>query len=96
MNKTISLTKKSFLISLIYVGLGTICVLPILNNTFLDGDWLIFVLFLTLPVNFISVGIMYAEPDAIGLILVVQVAYFLLFWFIIYRILKQRNKKEML
>lgn len=96
MNK---LTKRnyriSFFISLAYVGLGTICVLPLLQNTFLDGDWRIFALLFTLPVNFISVAIMYAGlPNAITLIIIVQLAYFLVFWCILYLILKRRSNKQ--
>jgi hypothetical protein len=87
--------KISFLIALAYVGVGTICVLPIFNNTALDGDWRVFVIFCTLPVNFVSVAILYAGlPNAIALISVVQVGYFLLFWLVVHRIIRRRAKRR--
>jgi Trk-type K+ transport system membrane component len=84
----------SFFISLVYVGLGTICVLCLRPNPPLDGNWMIFALLITLPVNFISVGIMYADSTAIELVLIIQLIYFLLFWLILYSILKRRSKKR--
>jgi hypothetical protein len=86
--------KISFFISLAYVGLGTISVLSIYPSSPLYGSWVTFALIITLPVNFISVGIMYTDPTAIALILIVQLGYFLLFWFIVYRFLKSRAKKK--
>jgi hypothetical protein len=87
--------KISFFISLAYVGLGTICVLPIFRDTILDGDWRVYATLLTLPVNFISVAIMYAGlPTAITLIIIVQLTYFLLFWFIVYQIIRRKAKKK--
>jgi hypothetical protein len=37
-----ALIEKSFFIALVYVGLGTSCVLPVFNDTILDGDWRVF------------------------------------------------------
>jgi hypothetical protein len=86
--------RKSFFISLAYVGLGTVSVLPLLQNTFLDGDWRVFATLLTLPVNFFSVAIMISDSKAIGLVLVVQLIYFLLFWLILYGIMRRRSRKK--
>jgi len=86
--------KKSFFISLIYVSIGTIAVLSMYPGSFLSGDWMVFVLLATLPVNFISVGVMYADSTAVGTVLIIQIAFFFLCWFIINYILKIREEKS--
>ncbi len=86
--------KMSFFISLAYVGLGTISVLSIYPSSPLYGAWVVFALLITLPVNFISVGIMYTNPTASGIVVIIQVIYFLLFWLILYSILKRRAQKR--
>ena len=57
--------KKSFFITLLYVGLGTISVLCLgsnqPSNEFIN-DILTIVLFVTIPVTCISFGIMYSSP----------------------------------
>jgi hypothetical protein len=85
--------KKSFFISLAYVGLGTISVLSSYPSSPLYGNWVIFTIFITLPVNFISVGVMIADSTAFGFVLIIQLFYFLIFWLIVYYILKGRSKK---
>jgi hypothetical protein len=89
------LIKKSFFISLLYVGLGTIS-LVINPHTASEtiSDLGTILVFITLPVNFISVGIMYADSNAIGTVLLVQSVVFVLFWFIVYLILKMRLRKQ--
>ena len=91
---TLQHIKRSLIISLVYVGLGTISVLSMYPDSPLFGSWVIFALFITLPVNFISIGVMYADPKAIVLVLIIQLAYFLLFWFIVYSIIKRRYKRR--
>jgi hypothetical protein len=88
--------KKSLLIALVYVGLGTISVLSIYPSSPLYGSWVIFVLFLTLPVNFISVAVMYSDSSAFESILIIQLFYFFVFWFILYYIMKRKalNNKD--
>ena len=84
----------SFLVSLVYVGLGTISVLCLAPNPPLDGDFMIIILALTLPVNFISVGVMYADSSATRIVLIIQMVYFLIFWLIVYFILKRRRRLQ--
>jgi len=86
--------KKSFFISLLYVGLGTISVLCLgpnhSSNEFIDGV-LTIILFATIPVTCISFGIMYTSPNY-GAVLIVQSVVFLLFWLIVFAILDRKNK----
>jgi len=86
--------KNAFFISLAYVGLGTISVLSMYPGSPLFGNWVIFAVLVTLPVNFISVGIMYTDSTAFGIVIVVQLVYFLLFWFLLYRVMKRRHESH--
>jgi hypothetical protein len=91
---TISALKKSFFITLIYVGIGTICVLfsglksP--QNEFIDGV-MTFIMLITIPVTCISFGIMYSSPNY-SAVLIVQSVVFLLFWLIAFLILNRKRK----
>lgn len=75
----------SLLISLFYVGLGTISLLALYPSSPIFGEWSLYTTLLTFPVSFIGFGIAYAEPNNIPLLLFVQLVVFLLFWLIIYR-----------
>ncbi|MDB5143871.1 MAG: hypothetical protein JWQ66_2584 [Mucilaginibacter sp.] len=86
--------KKSFLITLLYVGLGTISVLclgPNSPSSEFINDLLTLILFVTIPVTFISIGIMYSSPNY-DAVLIVQSIIFLLFWLIVFSILNRKNK----
>lgn len=89
-----ALIQKSFWISLAYVGLGTITVLSIYPSSPIYGDWVVISLLITLPVTFISVGIMYSDATAHESVLVVQLIVFLVFWLILYTIMKKRAGKK--
>ena len=96
MNRQVSHNiKKSFLVTLVYVGVGTLCVLP--NPYFRDSEFLsdlmTFLMLATLPVNFVSLGIMYADQNAVTSILIVQLVFFFVFWLISFLILKRRTIK---
>ena len=86
--------KKSFIITLLYVGSGTISVLYMGSNNplneFID-DTLTILLFLTIPVTCISIAIMYSAPNY-GAVLIVQSIIFLLFWLAAFSILNRKNK----
>jgi hypothetical protein len=94
---TIIALKKSFFITLIYVGLGTVSVLCLgisgQENEFIN-DLLTMILFVTIPVTCISFAIMYSSPDY-GTVLLVQSVIFLLFWFILFLILKKKIKQKL-
>jgi hypothetical protein len=85
--------KKSFFITLLYVGLGTISVLcmgPNPPSSELVSGILTLILFVTIPVTCISFGIMYSSPNY-GAVLIVQSIIFLLFWLIVFSILNRKN-----
>ena len=91
-----SALKKSFFITLIYVGLGTLCLFSSLVNT-PDNEFIIglaaTIALITLPVTFIGWGILYSSPDY-GTALLVQSIIFLLFWLILFLILKRKLKRK--
>ena len=84
MNKDL---RNSFLIALIYVGSGTLALLY-MNMT---NIFILIILLLTIPVNFIGFGIAYTERDSTMLIMMVQLFMFLLSWAILYKIFKKRT-----
>lgn len=86
--------KKSFLISVIYVGLATVTVLSVYPSSPLYGDWVILSALLTLPVNFLSHAIMYGDPNDKKLVLIIQGLYFLAFWVFLYRYLVKKSRKK--
>jgi hypothetical protein len=88
MNKDL---RNSFLISFLYVGSGTLALL-FMNLT---DKFVLFVLTLTIPVNFIGFGIAYTEQNSTLPIIIVQLAVFLLFWRILYRRLKKRTARTL-
>ena len=81
----------SFLISLVYVGFGTISVLcsyPPYFNT-----WVLFLILLTFPVSIISLGVLFTGKYYI-IVLFIQLLMFFITWYIIYKlILNYKNKK---
>lgn len=83
--------KISFIISVIYVGIGTLSLLSMDPDFILSGDWAWVGLLITFPVSVIGFGIVYTEPDSSLLIISVQFLHMLLLWFIIYRIMKKRK-----
>jgi hypothetical protein len=78
--------KISFLISLLYVGLGTISILSMYPKDLLYGGWVIWCLLITLPVNFISFGLMFMDKDQIFWVFLIQLSVLFLTWFLVYRI----------
>jgi len=96
-NVTISALKKSFIVTLIYVGAGTVSVLCLdlhIQQYEIINDLLTFILLLTIPVTCISFAIMYSSPNY-GAVLLVQSVVFLLFWLILFLILKRKIKKKL-
>lgn len=87
--------KNSLIIGLLYVGIGTITAMSVYPDSPLYGDWVYIGLLLTLPVSIIGFAVMYAEPDGYLLVLIIQIITFLIFWFIVYRYLLKRYKKQL-
>ena len=84
---------RSFLYSFLYVLLGTIAVLSLYPSSPVHGDWAYWALFFTFPVTVISFAVMYAEPNATTLVLIVQAVMFLLTWLILYSTLPKHRAK---
>jgi hypothetical protein len=82
--------RKLFVISFLYVGLGTLSILSMFPDFPLYGDWSMVGFLLTIPVSFISFGIAFSEPDSQNIIVVTQLIILLILWSIIY--LKFRSK----
>lgn len=76
---------RSYLMSLLYVGFATLCVFSIYPSDSSSGGWVIWGLLITLPVNFFSLAIRYAEPQQFSLVILVQLIVFLITGWIIYR-----------
>ena len=74
--------RKSFWISFIYVGLSLIGLLGMLPNGMFGGQLTAFIspllFLLTLPVSFISFGILYSEPNSTMTIIINSNCHFLL------------------
>ena len=86
MNKDL---RNSFLISFLYVGSGTLALLFMnLTNIFV-----LIILLLTIPVNFIGFGIAYTEQNSTLPIIIVQLVMFLLLWRILYSRFKKRTAR---
>jgi hypothetical protein len=85
---------KSLIISLLYVGFGTVAVISDYPSSPLYGDWVLPVQILTLPVNVISGAITMTEyPIDYNLVLIVQFVVFLIFWYIIFKCMNSREIK---
>ena len=85
---------NSLVMSLAYVGLGTLSVLSLYPSFPLSGEWAWIGVIVTFPVSFIGFGIAYMEPDNYVTILLIQLLVFGLFWFISYRVLLKRYSKS--
>ncbi|HWW42980.1 hypothetical protein [Pedobacter sp.] len=85
----------SLLISFLYVGLGTVCILSLSPSSRLYGEWIFPALLITLPASFISLGIAFLDADAAGLIMIIQFITFLIFWLVAFQILKSFKKKKL-
>ncbi|NBA86177.1 hypothetical protein GVN16_10420 [Emticicia sp. CRIBPO] len=84
--------KNAFLISLGYVGLGTVSVLCVYPPYY--GDWVLIGLLVTFPVSILSFGIMHAEADAYNIVLFVQFIIFLFCWLLAFRYLRKKYNNE--
>lgn len=87
--------KNSLIIAFFYVGLGTITAMSVYPDSPLYGGWVDIASLLTLPVCIVSFAIMYADPNAYVLVLIVQIVTFFVFWYILYRYLLKRYKRQM-
>ena len=79
--------RNSLILSLVYVGLGTLAVLCSYPPYY--GDWVLFLLLFTFPVSIFGFGIMMAAKYYM-LAIVIQLIMFCLFWYLSYRFLYRR------
>ena len=82
---------NSFIISLIYVGIGTIAVLCSYPPYY--GDWVLFALLITFPVSIFSFGIMIAG-EYYTIVIIIQLIIFLVFWYFSYQFLLKKYIKQ--
>lgn len=68
----------AYLIAFLYVGLGTLSVLSMYPDNLFYREWVVWVLLITVPVNFISWGILYADPTQQLLVIFIQFLIFIL------------------
>lgn len=85
---------RSLVFSFLYVGLGTISILSLNPNSVFYGMFGTTVLFITFPVNFISLAVAFTGEKT-SVILVVQIIVFLLFWFALHSTLKVLARKRL-
>jgi len=78
--------KISFIITFFYVGLGTVCLLSMYPKDLLNGDWVIGGLLFTLPINFISFGIMFMDKNMVTWVYLIQFCVLLFTWVSIYKL----------
>jgi hypothetical protein len=95
---TFTAIKKSFFITLAYVGSGTATLLLMCSGMDNPGDiingLLTLILFLTLPVTGISFAVIYSDKNAVHAVLLIQSIIFLLFWLIVFAVLNRKNKRD--
>jgi hypothetical protein len=82
--------KKALIISIIYVGIGTLSVCSISGSDLFYGEWSLYTLILTFPVTIISFGYRYAEPDYLIPVLIIQFIMFLITFLILSAFIKKK------
>jgi hypothetical protein len=96
--KTYVAIEKAFLITLAYVGLGTVTLLIMCSGMDNLGEiingLLIVILLVTIPVICISFALMYSDKHPVHSVLLIQSIIFLLFWLITFSVLNRKNKKN--
>src|SRR5882672_4176552 len=91
--------KYSFYFSILYVGIGTLAELSSTTSIFNENEFieiiLLIIMLITMPVCFISFGILYGEGSGAWLaVLIVQVAVFFVVWYLSYRYLLRRYSRR--
>jgi len=73
--------KIELIISIIYVGIGTLAICNVAGGDWLYGEWTIYALLITFPVTIISFGYRYAETEYLIPVLLIQFVMFILTFF---------------
>lgn len=82
--------KYSYLIAFLYVGLGTLSILSMYPDNLFFGEWAMWGLILTLPVNFIGWGILYSDSSQQTIVILIQIVVFILVGWLLFRLLFKR------
>jgi hypothetical protein len=85
---------NSCIISLIYVGIGTFSIIGMYPQSPFYWDLSYLGFLLTFPVSVFGFGVIYSEPDSYGLVLIVQLCVFFVFWWLLYKFMLKRMKKK--
>lgn len=83
--------KKALIISIIYVGIGTLAVCSIAGSDLLYGEWSLYALILTFPVTIISFGYRYAESNYLLPVLIIQLIMFLITFLTLSAFIKKKT-----
>lgn len=89
-----SASRKAFLVSLTYVGMGTLCLFSMYADSPLYGDWAFLGAIITLPVIFVSFGLLYMEPERFGLALLFQIIMLFITWHLVYKSLNKTKRSQ--
>lgn len=84
---------KSFLVSFLYVGFGTLSITGMYPDSPVYWEWSMLGFLITMPVSVIGFGIMYMEKNY-ELTFLVQTGIFFLFWLIVYRVWMKMTRKK--
>ncbi|MEJ5102602.1 MULTISPECIES: hypothetical protein [Chryseobacterium] len=83
--------KIALVISILYVGIGTIGVCSAYRSDLLYGEWTLYALLITLPVSILSFAYRYADPNIFP-VLFIQFIMFLITFFILSLFIKSKPK----
>lgn len=87
---------KSFIVSFLYVSLGTVAILSGYPSSPLYGGWVLPTMLLTFPVSIWSFGIVFSDSSAFWSVIIVESIVCLLFWLILFKWMNRRLKKKAL
>ncbi|SHK72682.1 hypothetical protein [Chryseobacterium polytrichastri] len=82
--------KIALIISVIYVGLGTVAVCSVYGSDFLYGEWAGYALAITAPVTFISFFYRFVDVNIFP-VLIIQFIMFIITFLFLSLFIKKRN-----
>ena len=85
---------KAFLISLVYVALGTYPVCSVYPDAPFFGSWSLIALFLTFPMTVISFGNRFGDAHTLYPVYIIQFVMFLIMFGSVGAFYKSRGKKK--
>ncbi|WP_426482275.1 hypothetical protein [Chryseobacterium sp. R2ACT005] len=81
--------KWTLIISMLYVGTGTLAVCSAYGSDPLYGEWTLYALLITFPVSILSFGFRYADPS-VWPVFFIQFIMFLITFFILSLFIKSK------